>query len=57
VDAIGAPPATGSSDFSYYTKRAMLAGVYGTTICYWFSDSSEGHAAPLDLSRSIASTM
>ena len=45
VDAIWRAAGDRSSDFSYYTKRAMLAGVYGTTLAYWFSDSSEGHAA------------
>ena len=34
-----------SSDFSYYTKRATLAGVYGSTFAYWLSDSSAGHSA------------
>ena len=34
-----------ASDFSYYTKRAMLGGVYASTLLYWFSDSSEGSAA------------
>jgi len=33
-----------SSDFSYYTKRALLGGVYGATLVHWLSDSSEGHA-------------
>lgn len=33
-----------SSDFSYYTKRALLGGVYGATLIHWLSDSSEGHA-------------
>ena len=33
-----------ASDFSYYTKRALLSGVYGATFVYWLSDSSEGHA-------------
>ena len=33
-----------SSDFSYYTKRGLLSGVYGATFVYWLSDSSEGHA-------------
>ena len=37
-----------SSDFSYYTKRGLLAGVYGTTLMYWLSDSSEGNAATWD---------
>lgn len=30
-----------SSDFSYYTKRGLLGGVYGSTLLYWLSDSSE----------------
>ena len=34
-----------SSDFSYYTKRAMLSGVYGATFLYWLSDASEGNSA------------
>jgi ubiquinone biosynthesis protein COQ9 len=34
-----------SSDFSYYTKRAMLGGVYASTLLYWLSDSSEGNEA------------
>ena len=33
-----------SSDFSYYTKRALLGGVYGATLLHWLSDSSEEHA-------------
>jgi len=33
-----------SSDFSYYTKRALLGGVYGATLIHWLSDSSDGHA-------------
>jgi ubiquinone biosynthesis protein COQ9 len=32
-----------SSDFSYYTKRAMLGAVYASTLLYWLSDSSEGN--------------
>jgi ubiquinone biosynthesis protein COQ9 len=34
-----------SSDFSYYTKRAMLGGVYASSLLYWLSDSSEGNEA------------
>jgi ubiquinone biosynthesis protein COQ9 len=45
VDAIWRAAGDRSSDFSYYTKRAMLAGVYGTTLAYWFSDSSDGHSS------------
>ena len=45
VDAMWRAAGDRSSDFSYYTKRAMLAGVYGSTLAYWFSDSSEGNSA------------
>ena len=45
VDGMWRAAGDRSSDFSYYTKRATLAGVYGATFAYWLSDSSEGHAA------------
>ena len=34
-----------SSDFSYYTKRGLLAGVYGATLLFWLGDASEGNEA------------
>ncbi|CAG7594494.1 MAG: COQ9 family protein [Candidatus Midichloria sp.] len=30
-----------STDFNYYTKRGLLAGVYSSTILYWINDESE----------------
>ena len=30
-----------STDFNFYTKRALLAGVYGATLLYWLDDNSE----------------
>jgi ubiquinone biosynthesis protein COQ9 len=33
-----------SADFNFYSKRALLAGVYGTTVLYWLTDGSEGNA-------------
>lgn len=43
IDAIWR--AAGDTDtpaqLSYYTKRAILAGVYGTTLLYWLQDYSE----------------
>ena len=33
-----------STDFNFYTKRSLLAGVYGSTVLYWLSDGSENHA-------------
>lgn len=32
-----------STDFSFYSKRALLAGVYGATLLYWLDDRSEDH--------------
>ena len=31
-----------SADFSWYTKRAILFGVYGATLLFWLRDESEG---------------
>jgi ubiquinone biosynthesis protein COQ9 len=45
VDAMWRTAGDKASDFSYYTKRALLGGVYGATFLYWLSDSSQGHAA------------
>ncbi len=33
----------GSTDFNFYTKRALCAGVYLATLVHWFRDSSPGH--------------
>lgn len=30
-----------SADFNFYTKRALLSGVYTTTMLYWFADNSD----------------
>lgn len=34
-----------ATDFNYYTKRGLLAGVYLATLLYWLDDDSEGSAA------------
>jgi ubiquinone biosynthesis protein COQ9 len=34
-----------STDFNFYTKRGILAGVYGATLLRWFNDTSEDEAA------------
>ena len=31
-----------STDFNFYTKRALLASVYASTVLYWLGDESEG---------------
>lgn len=44
LDAIWYACGDSSSDFSFYSKRATLAGVYGATVLYWLDDSSEESA-------------
>jgi ubiquinone biosynthesis protein COQ9 len=34
-----------AADFSWYTKRAILAGVYSATLLFWLRDDSEDGAA------------
>jgi ubiquinone biosynthesis protein COQ9 len=41
VDAMWYACGDTSTDLSFYTKRATLAGVYGATVLYWLDDSSE----------------
>jgi len=45
IDAIWRAAGDRSTDFSYYTKRAILAGVYAATLLHWFDDRSENSAA------------
>ena len=47
VDAIWHAAGDRSADFSWYTKRAILAAVYGATLLYWLRDGSEDDAATL----------
>ena len=42
VDAIWRAVGDTSADFNFYTKRALLAGVYTSTMLHWFADASEG---------------
>tara|TARA_B100000214_G_scaffold111433_1_gene78709 strand:- start:236 stop:877 length:642 start_codon:yes stop_codon:yes gene_type:complete len=47
-----------STDFNFYTKRGLLAGVYGSTVLYWLSDDSEDHGDTWAfLERRIANVM
>jgi ubiquinone biosynthesis protein COQ9 len=41
VDVIWRGVGDTSTDFNFYTKRAILAGVYSTTLMRWFSDASQ----------------
>ena len=42
VDAIWHAAGDTSADFSWYTKRGILAAVYAATLLYWLRDHSEG---------------
>jgi ubiquinone biosynthesis protein COQ9 len=44
VDAIWWAAGDSSTDFNFYTKRALLAAVYSATLLYWLDDRSEGAA-------------
>lgn len=55
VDAIWHAAGDTSADFSWYTKRAILAAVYRATLLYWLRDYSEDDAATLEfLDRRLA---
>jgi len=45
VDAIWYAAGDTATDFNFYSKRALLAGVYSTTLLRWLDDKSPGHAA------------
>lgn len=58
VDAIWRAAGDRSTDFNFYTKRAILAGVYSAVTLKWFGDSSEDHADTWAfLDRRIADVM
>ena len=41
VDAMWRAVGDTSTDFNFYTKRGILAGVYGSTAMRWFNDTSD----------------
>lgn len=41
VDAMWRAAGDTSTDFNFYSKRAILAGVYSATMLRWFTDQSE----------------
>lgn len=47
VDAIWYAAGDTATDFNFYTKRALLAGVYGATTLYWLDDRSPESADTL----------
>jgi len=47
-----------SRDVNWYSKRAILSGVYGSTVLYWLGDQSEGAAATSEfIDRRIGDVM
>ncbi|HEY1433227.1 MAG TPA: COQ9 family protein, partial [Stellaceae bacterium] len=44
VDGIWYAAGDSATDFSFYTKRATLAGVYAATLLFWLEDRSAGSA-------------
>ncbi len=45
VDAIWTMAGDRATDYNYYTKRLLLAGVLSSTTLFWLNDRSEGHEA------------
>lgn len=44
VNAMWYAAGDNATDFNFYTKRGLLASVYGATVLYWLADGSEGAA-------------
>lgn len=45
ADAIWTALGDSSRDVNWYSKRATLSAVYGSTVLYWLGDDSPGHEA------------
>lgn len=45
VDAIWYAAGDRATDYNFYSKRALLAAVYSSTLLYWLNDTSEDYAA------------
>jgi ubiquinone biosynthesis protein COQ9 len=58
TDAIWHAAGDKSTDFNFYSKRAILGGVFSATVLYWLNDRSEGDQATWDfLDRRIDDVM
>jgi ubiquinone biosynthesis protein COQ9 len=58
VDALWYCAGDTATDFNFYTKRALLAAVYGATVLYWLDDRTEDLADTWDfLDRRIADVL
>ena len=45
ADAMWAAAGDTSADFSWYTRRATLAGIYAATVAFWLQDDEPGFPA------------
>jgi ubiquinone biosynthesis protein COQ9 len=54
VDAIWLAAGDKSVDFSWYSKRAILAGVYGSTLLFWLDERRDQEEALAFLDRRLA---
>ena len=54
VDTIWHAAGDSSVDFSWYTKRAILASVYGATLLFWLNEGTDTEAALAFLDRRLA---
>lgn len=58
VDTLWFAAGDRAADFSFYTKRALLAGVYSSTLLFWLADASDDASATRAfLDRRIAGVM
>lgn len=48
VDAIWHMAGDTATDWNFYSKRGLLAGVFGATVLYWLNDRSEDYAETWD---------
>ena len=54
VDGIWYAAGDNSTDFSFYTKRASLAAIYGAAMLFWLDDRSPGCIEPTPLSSAAS---
>jgi ubiquinone biosynthesis protein COQ9 len=58
ADAIWRAAGDRATDYNWYSKRALLSGVYGSTLLYWLADDSKDREESWDfLDRRIADVM
>jgi len=58
VDIMWTTAGDTSTDFNYYSKRSLLAGVYCSTLLFWLTDSSKNYMETREfLGRRIANVM